>query len=303
MRIIQTTQMSSKRYVASLVMLFICVLSAHCKMYGLFYGNNGLDLSCAESDMRTLAKMYRAHDGDVVLMLGTKISKDKLLEALSDQCDACCEDDILIFAQSGHGCDKGIICGTDEVATYDEIKNLVGLCQAKRRVLMFGCCRSGNAKDKNKGYIKRDSDEQVLIISSSRDWEDSYEVTGDERHSFYISIAEAFKGKADYDKNGIITAHELYKYLSSDNSFISKPTFYGHFSNDMALYSCKGLSDEYMQPCGRYIMRQEIKNQSNVQGTKENTQSKDKEGSMLGWAFAALLILLFIFKASFNKKR
>lgn len=204
------------------------------KMFGLFYGCNGDDLNYAENDVKALADLYRKNNGNVILIRGDMASRKIVTDYLTKQSKACSEDDIFIFAYSGHGC-KNCISTCDGFLNFVTIKNIVKKhCKAKRKVFILDSCFSGNFA--NISILGNEG--TTLVITSARKNEMSFEGGFEEHGELTQKIIEAFSGKADYDKDKRITVKELYRYCQS-GSMLSHVTMKGRFNDSMLLYTIK----------------------------------------------------------------
>ena len=168
------------------------------------------------------------------MIRGEKASRKIVTDYLTKQSKACSEDDIFIFAYSGHGC-KNCISTCDGFLNFVTIKNIVKKhCKAKRKVFILDSCFSGNfANVSNLG-----NEGATLVITSARKNEMSVEGGLAEHGELTQKIIEAFSGKADYDKDKRITVKELYRYCQS-GSMLSHVTMKGRFNDSMLLYTIK----------------------------------------------------------------
>ena len=225
-----------------LVTLFIFAANlAYSKVYGVFYGTNGWNLSCPENDITDLAKLYRNRGASIFLIRGKSVTKRNVITYLKKQASVCDEDDMLIFAYSGHGWNGGMSCGYDCI-TYYEIISIFNTCKACRKVIFTGACESGGIRDAIK-KAKLPSNGQIFALTASRKNEYSYEQVGARHSYFYGRIINGLKGAADKDENRIVTAKELFEYLSKyvrNDACIDDgehPTAYGKFNDNLRLIS------------------------------------------------------------------
>lgn len=230
------TVISTMRVMCRIIIIFLMLMLfpsiTNGKMYGLFYGVNGDGLRCPENDVSDLASLYRSKGGNVILIRGNKIKKYVVINELKKQAMACTMNDILIFAYSGHGNNDLIICGNAEYMPFNEIKQIIAKSKARRKVLILDSCRSGSITDTN-GLVK-DKFTQVVVFTSSRRNQDSWEMRGKRNSVFFTSLLKGLRGKADYNHDKKVTASELYKYVSR-SSYLQNPTMKGRFSRDMVL--------------------------------------------------------------------
>ena len=233
---ITITQMF-KRFILFIVALILS-LGVDAKMYGLFYGIDG-DLGCPENDVTDLAELYRKNDGQVILVIGDGVTRSNVLDGLKKQANACTPNDIIMFVYSGHGNDGYIQCGSQFVK-FSEIKHILSDCKARRKVVIIDACFSGSFTSQKYGKL---TGENVIVITASRRNEESGEVRGSRNSLFFESLLNALNGKADKNRDGIVTAKEAYDYMSpifKGSIFMSQhPTMKGRFNENTILYTYK----------------------------------------------------------------
>lgn len=232
METVISTMRVTCRVIVTLLILMLFPSISNGKMYGLFYGVNGDGLRCPENDVSDLASLYRSKGGNVILIRGNKINKYVVINNLKKQAMACTMNDILIFAYSGHGNNSLIMCGNTEYIPFYEIKQIISKSRARRKVLILDSCRSGSIADTN-GLVK-DKLTQVVVFTSSRGTQDSWETRGKRNSVFFTLLLKGLRGKADYNRDKKVTASELYKYVSR-SSYLQNPTMKGRFSRDLVL--------------------------------------------------------------------
>lgn len=209
-------------------------------MYGVFYGANIDGLECPENDMTDLAELYRKNNGNVLLLKGGGVTKQIVLDCLKTQSKQAKEGDILIFAYSGHGNDGIIQCGLDESISFGEIKNIVNISKAKRKVFIISSCYSGTFG--KHGRVNIPSNGSVIAITASQPNEEAYEQALDRNSILFKHLLNGLKGKADENDDGRIVAKELYDYLSQKIKRIQHPMMVGKFNDSMLLYTYKPMN-------------------------------------------------------------
>ena len=227
-----------------LLFLLLCAtIVAQGKVYGVFYGANGSSLSCPENDVTDLAKLYRSKGAGIYLIRGKSVTRSNVIKYLKIQANACNEEDMLIFAFSGHGWNDGIQCGSDFLM-YSEIISIFNTSKAARKVIFTGACESGGIKRSAK-KVKIPSNGHFVAFTASRGNEYSLEQVGSHNSYFYGRLIKGLKGAADANKDRTITAKELFIYLNKyvridvDEDDYEHPTAYGRFSDNLVLMSWK----------------------------------------------------------------
>jgi hypothetical protein len=210
------------------------------------YKNSKFDLKYAHSDAASFGDLWKAGGARLYDTVDTTVLYDdqattanvraalfKLLEAASDK------DTVALFL-SGHGIqatEGEYFFATHEIdpLTADTVRKtglpwtalqttLAGV-KARRVLLFLDACHSGNAL----GAGQQASGERmaellakragVMVFSSSRGSELSYELDSEKHGAFTRALVEAIgEGKADLDiagagKDGVVTAEEMLAYL------------------------------------------------------------------------------------------
>ena len=264
------THMRTFKNIIIVFFLFVCQCS-YATMYGVFYGANIDGLECPENDMTDLAELYRKNNGNVLLLNGGGVTKQIVLDCLKIQSKQAKEDDILIFAYSGHGNDGIIQCGLDESISFEEIKNITNISKAKRKVFIISSCYSGTFS--RHGKISIPSDGSVIAITASQPNEEAYEQALDRNSILFKHLLNGLKGKADKNDDGRIVAKELYDYLSHKIKRIQHPMMVGKFNDSMLLYTYK--------PMGQNKAHETHQNQESIISSPNTFEANRETGNGL----------------------
>ena len=229
-----------KNIFITIIFLFISINNTNGKVYGVFYAVNG-DLNCPENDMKDLADLYRNRGAMIFLIRGESVNRTNIFKYLKKQAKSCKEEDMLVFAFSGHGCNDGISCG-DGFIWYNEIVSIFNSSKACRKIIFTGACESGGIK-KAANKIKLPKNGHFVAFTASRKNEYSLEEVGKRNSYFYKRVINGLKGGADSNKDRKITVKELYEYISKyvrsdvDEDDVEHPTAYGRFNDNLVLMS------------------------------------------------------------------
>ena len=179
------------------------------------------------------------------------ISRDHILRVLKSEFAKSTPNDEIIFVYSGHGVQGGLTTyetkDASSLITYNEIQNIMKSAKARRKVILAMACYSGGLtlKNSNGGRTPRRSTQKtsVMLYTSSRANEVSWE-SPDMTNSFFISrILEAFRGAADRNGDRKVTARELFNYVNprviSDTEGQQHPQMWGKFDDSMVVVYVK----------------------------------------------------------------
>lgn len=206
------------------------------------------DLHMAEKDAGSIAELYRTHTSHVKTLLGSQATHDNILTTLRTFFSQAGADDIVVFFFSGHG-DKGGLCAYDtrsssSMVTYAEIRNAISGCRARNKQLFIDACFSGGLRDSSAQSANNanssplsSNTEGVMLFLSSRSGEASRENIWADKGLFTQYLIKGMKGGADTNGDRIITAKEIFKYVSSGVSQRTNkkqnPVMWGKFNDDM----------------------------------------------------------------------
>ena len=206
------------------------------------------DLQKTENDAREFSELYMTHTKNVTTLLGSQATRENILSSLRSCFAKAGADDIVVFFFSGHG-DKGGLCaydtkGRSTLVTYAEVQKAIGSCKAANKQLFIDACYSGGLRDGKKtarpATTARSplSDTQgIMLFLSSRTGETSQENRWADNGFFTQYLIKGLKGAADTDSDRIITAKEIFTYVSAKVSERTRkkqnPVMWGKFNDNM----------------------------------------------------------------------
>lgn len=203
------------------------------------------DLTLPEKDARSIAELYKTHTENVITITGRDATKARILKSLKDQFNRAKEEDMIIFAFSGHGYPGGI-CPFDMSAkensgiSYREIKDILKESRAKRKIVYADACFSGGLRSGNTaGGIQDHQNSEILLFLSSRGGEPSIETPFMVNGVFTSYLLRGLRGGADTDRKRKITARELFLFVSQGVKERSNdkqhPVMWGRFDDNDVL--------------------------------------------------------------------
>lgn len=206
------------------------------------------DLKKTETDANSMANLYRTRTKNVKVLLGAQATHDNILSTLKSYFSAATDDDIVVFFFSGHG-GKGGLCAydtrsTNTMVTYAEVQQAIRSCKANNKQLFIDACYSGGLRDNTKSatsHTRKESPlsntEGVMLFLSSRTGETSQENSWSDNGFFTQYLVKGMKGAADTNKDRIVTAKEIFTYVSKKVSERTQnkqnPVMWGKFNDNM----------------------------------------------------------------------
>ena len=206
------------------------------------------DLQKTENDAREFSELYMTHTKNVTTLLGSQATRENILSSLRSCFAKAGADDIVVFFFSGHG-GKGGLCaydtkGRSRLVTYAEVQKAIGSCKAANKQLFIDACYSGGLRDGKKTARPATtarpplSDTQgIMLFLSSRTGETSQENRWADNGFFTQYLIKGLKGAADTDSDRIITAKEIFTYVSAKVSERTRkkqnPVMWGKFNDNM----------------------------------------------------------------------
>lgn len=202
------------------------------------------DLTLPEKDAKSIAELYKTQTKNVILITGKYATKARVLKSLKDQFSRAKEQDMIVFAFSGHGY-LGGLCPYDMSAkdesgiSYWEIRSILKQSRAKRKIVFADACFSGGIRNNTSHSHQSHQDSEVLLFLSSRGGETSIESPFMVNGFFTTYLLRGLRGGADADRNRKITAKELFLFVSQGVKERSKdqqhPVMWGRFDDDEVL--------------------------------------------------------------------
>lgn len=202
------------------------------------------DLTLPEKDAKAIAELYKTQTKNVILITGKYATKARILKCLKDQFSRAKEQDMIVFAFSGHGYPGGI-CPYDMSAkdgsgvSYREIRSILKQSRANRKMIFADACFSGGIRNNASNTHQTHQDSDVLLFLSSRGGETSIESPFMVNGFFTTYLLRGLRGGADTDKNRKITAKELFRFVSQGVKERSKdqqhPVMWGRFDDEVVL--------------------------------------------------------------------
>jgi len=211
------------------------------------------DLRYADQDARRFGEFLQSTAGgkvpsqNIKLLTNRAATKSAILKAMSLFKKASPHDRV-VFYFSGHGMKGGFVpydVSTNDpatVLTYQEVKARFKPSNASTKLCIADACLSGGMTARTAWKVPASQtppSSNVVLMLSSRSTQSSVESSRTRGGVFTFFLLAGLDGKADRDKNQIVTIRELYDYLAPrirrNTPNHQAPLFYGKFSDELSL--------------------------------------------------------------------
>lgn len=227
------------------VFLSFCVQNASCKVYlvsaGISdYPGTANDLTLPANDAKTITWLYGKNtDVEYKQLINERATSDNILNAIRDVFSCAGVNDIVIFFFSGHGYQGGFVA-YDGNMDYAKVREVMAESRSKNKMIFADACFSGKIRTPGKNSasaVAAAKKANVMLFLSSRSNEVSCERKDMKNGFFTTYLQRGLRGGADANRDRIITAKELFKYVHDGVVKLSNnkqhPVMWGKFSNDM----------------------------------------------------------------------
>lgn len=231
--------------VAGLLML-TCTICVSAKTYivacGISdYPGSDRDLPNPANDARSVAWLFQKNkDGNVAgeLLLNKGATTENILSAAKRVFGRAKPDDTVLFFFSGHG-KRGSFVAYDGDVPYGTLSDILASSAARNKMIIADACFSGKFReeDSSADLEKIMQNGSVMLFLSSRGNEPSIDSPDLNNGLFTAYLMRALRGRADRNRNRVITARELYDYVSEGVIKMSRnqqhPVMWGNFRDSM----------------------------------------------------------------------
>lgn len=197
-------------------------------------------------------------EANIIVLKDEAATRQGILDAMENMFSKATEDDRIIFDFSGHGAD-GVFStheinvgpsGFLNVLSFEDVKSAFKKSKAKTKICIADACHSGGMKFKDAPSSTRNmeaglrklttaSGQNIIIMMSSRASEASKELSFMQQGVFSFNLLEGLRGKADLNKDKLVTAKELYQYVRTRVRAFTHgaqtPVMFGKFNPNMSL--------------------------------------------------------------------
>lgn len=200
------------------------------------------DLRLSHNDAATMHWLYKQNKhAETALLMNDKATVKNVKAAMQNMFCKATANDIVVLFFSGHGVKGGFVC-YDSFLRYGDIKAAMSSCQSNNKMIFADACFSGAIRKSGSGttsdYTSMKNSNLMLFLSC-RTNETSIEREGMTNGFFTYALQHGLRGGADKNKDRIITAKELFNYVSAkvkkNSNNRQHPVMWGKFSDNMAV--------------------------------------------------------------------
>lgn len=191
---------------------------------------------CAR-DAKTIKWLYEKNgDSETIILTDQQATKSNIINTMKQLFGKSGQHDAVVMFYSGHG-EKGAVCAYDGNLSYYEIAKVFNSTKAGRRIAFINACYSGTMRRKSHYSSLKNKD--MVFFLSSRSNETSIEQLNMKNAFFTAYLQQGLRGSADKNRDQVITAKELFDYVSAKVTEISRnqqhPVMWGQFDNNMPI--------------------------------------------------------------------
>ena len=199
------------------------------------------DLSYCNADARTIAQVYAKNASATVRLIVNQNAKiNNILGNMQQLFMQAKESDAIILFFSGHGM-RGAFCAYDGNLEYKRIFAVMKRSKAKTKCIMADACYAGKARTNSAQRVQ--SAKNIMLFLSSRTNETSLEIPSLKHGLFAYYLEKAMRGAADVNRDHVISAVELFNYVSkhvgeyarNEANHQQHPVMWGNFPKSMPI--------------------------------------------------------------------
>lgn len=226
-----------------LLVVMLLPLTAEAKIYLLSVGVSDYpgtrnDLRLPHNDAATMQWLYKENQqAKTVLLMNDKATIANVKTALRNMASKATASDICVFFFSGHGVKGGFVC-FDGILGYADVAAAFSACKSNNKMVFADACFSGAIRDNSRVSTQYNGwNHNIMLFLSCRSNEVSIETPSMTNGFFTYALQHGLRGGADKNKDRIITAKELFNYVSAKVKKSSNdrqhPVMWGKFPDTM----------------------------------------------------------------------
>ena len=205
------------------------------------YPSRDSDTFLCVKDAKTMQWLFETNgDAETILITDKEATQTNIIIAMAQLFSKAESKDAIALFYSGHG-DPGAICAYDGNLSYKDIWRMFDISKAKRRFAFVNACFSGTMRQNYDFSELKQKD--IMFFMSSRSNEYSKEMAQMKNGLFTAYLQQGLRGSADTNRDKVITAKELFNYVSKMVAERSNdqqhPVMWGQFPDDIKIMSWK----------------------------------------------------------------
>lgn len=195
------------------------------------------DLRLPHNDAATIQWLYNENkNATTTLLMNDQATVSNVKASMKRLFSKATANDIVVLFFSGHGVKGSFVC-YDGFLNYSDIRALMSPCKSKSKMVFADTCFSGSFRTNRRQTGGGWSGTNVMLFLSCRTNERSIERPGMTNGLFTYALQHGLRGGADINRDRVITAKELFDYVSVKVKQMSNnkqhPVMWGKFSNTM----------------------------------------------------------------------
>lgn len=229
------------------MLLVIVSIGAQAKVYLVSVGISDYpgtqnDLRLPANDAKTIAWVYSKNTAvEYSLLINSQATLAAIKSSMSRLFSKAGANDIVVFFFSGHGYRGGFVA-YDGMMDYSIVRKAMAGSQCRHKMIFADACFSGKMsgnRRNNSNSLASAKKADVMLFLSSRSDETSIERRDMKNGFFTAALQRGLRGGADANKDRIITAKEIFKYVHDKVIQLSHdrqhPVMWGKFSDNMTV--------------------------------------------------------------------
>lgn len=197
------------------------------------------DLRLPVNDAKTITWLYSKNTSlTYQQLLNHEAQGERILKAIKSVFAQAKENDIVVLFLSGHGYPGGFVA-YDGKLPYSRIRKAMASSKCPNKMIFADACFSGKMRTDNQtqSHLESAKKANVMLFLSSRSNETSIERRDMKNGFFTTYLQKGLRGGADANRDRVITAKELFKYVHEGVAKLSynkqHPVMWGKFSDNM----------------------------------------------------------------------
>lgn len=232
------------------LLMLACAIGVSAKTYivacGISdYPGTDSDLPNPANDARSVAWLFQKNkEGNVAgeLLINSNATTQNIISAMRRVFSKARPDDTVLFFFSGHG-SRGTFVAYDGKIPYGTLSQILASSAARNKMIIADACYAGKFREQGGAadLARVAQNGSVMLFLSSRGNEESIDSPDLKNGLFTAYLMRALRGRADRNRNRVITARELFEYVSEGVTKMSRnrqhPVMWGNFKDSMPILS------------------------------------------------------------------